>query len=263
MENNDSGISSRFQQGFKESGFFFLSLSRNERGIVKHMESFISDYLHDELIKHKDYEETLFQKRNLFYQKRYSSYLSMGREEEEAKSQIRKEIKAERRKRDTPDLSSLKTLSNVSLSGLLRGRIEVLTLYFTKNLSSLSVFVSLFFFVYLFCLILLILRKIQFSIPNLVSLILMTLSTLVTVIESIPFITVYRDKIFIPSYVFPGYVIGKEWRQDGSEGRTKSIFLTDFLIAFFLFLFFLFLCLEKKRQKKNDIHRKLLRFEED
>ena len=176
-----------------------------------------------------------------------------------------KEIRNEVKKRNTPDLGNYKTAFNAAYAGILISILEVIQLLFTKNMASLSIFSILVFLAFFFALIRLIFKKIRFSKINLIVLGTRTSSFLATLIQFLPFITKYSEKIRMPNYTFPGYIVSTELLKEGSSASplTRTVFLTDLLVSLLLGIFVLVLSIIEKTKTRKDIDKKLLRFEEE
>ncbi len=236
-----------------------------KHGIVKDMVQNWHEFLKKHLKEHHENNPILEEKRTAFYTKREKEYQNEGRKKEEIQAQIIKEIKNEVKKRNTPDLGNYKTAFNTAYAGILISVLEVVQLLFAKNMASLSIFSILVFLAFFFALIRLILKKIRFSKINLIVLGTRTSSFLATVIQFLPFITKYSEKIRRPDYTFPGYIVCTELLEEGSSASplTKTVFLTDLLVSLLLGIFVLVLYIIEKTKTKNDIEKKLLRFEEE
>ena len=211
--------------------------STNEKhGIVKDMEQNWQEFLKKQLKEHHDDSSILEEKRSAFYTKREKEYQNEGREKEEIQAQLIKEIRNEVKKRNTPDLGNYKTAFNTAYAGILISILEVIQLLFTKNMASLSIFSILVFLAFFFALIRLIFKKIRFSKINLIVLGTRTSSFLATLIQFLPFITKYSEKIRMPNYTFPGYIVSTELLKEGSSASplTRTVFLTDLLFPSFL-----------------------------
>ena len=186
--------------------------------------------------EHPNDSSILEEKRSAFYTKREKEYQNEGREKEEIQAQLIKEIRNEVKKRNTPDLGNYKTAFNTAYAGILISILEVIQLLFTKNMASLSIFSILVFLAFFFALIRLIFKKIRFSKINLIVLGTRTSSFLATLIQFLPFITKYSEKIRMPNYTFPGYIVSTELLKEGSSASplTRTVFLTDLLFPSFL-----------------------------
>ena len=200
------------------------------------MEQNWQEFLKKQQKKHPNDSSILEEKRSAFYTKREKEYQNEGREKEEIQAQLIKEIRNEVKKRNTPDLGNYKTAFNTAYAGILISILEVIQLLFTKNMASLSIFSILVFLAFFFALIRLIFKKIRFSKINLIVLGTRTSSFLATLIQFLPFITKYSEKIRMPNYTFPGYIVSTELLKEGSSASplTRTVFLTDLLFPSFL-----------------------------
>ena len=240
--------------------------STNEKhGIAKDMEQNWQEFLKKQRKEHPNDSSILEEKRSAFYTKREKDYQNEGREKEEIQAQLIKEIRNEVKKRNTPDLGNYKTAFNTAYAGILISILEVIQLLFTKNMASLSIFSILVFLASFFALIRLIFKKIRFSKINLIVLGTRTSSFLATLIQFLPFITKYSEKIRMPNYTFPGYIVSTELLKEGSSASpfTRTVFLTDLLVSLLLGIFVLVLSIIEKTKTRKDIDKKLLRFEEE
>lgn len=229
------------------------------------MKPSIEEYLEKQLRIHHDDDPELEKKRISFYEAKAQAYKAEGREEENIDEQLRKEIRSVIKKRDTPDFGDLRITFNAAFASRRIALREIGTLLFTRDRASLVIFSAIFFLAYFFFLVLLLRKKIRFSIYNLISLVLRSLSLLSTFIQLVPYRTIYRQETFIASYTFPGYLVGTQRLEEGSTATpiVKAAFITDFIIALLLCLLSLFLYLQRRIRIKKDIQRKISRFEED